>query len=361
MNRRDFLKMLLATPFIFYSNKAEANNMKLIANNSPDISYFGRWLNGYTGFGATYIKAKFTGTKIGAILKSPGIWWRVHIDDNEPIKFTANGEVLLAQNLKDGEHEIKLVRSTEGQAGIAYFGGFIVEKNANLTKAQRSAHTLEFIGDSITAGAMNDGVLTKTNYNEIGDNDASYGPVLARMIGAEYSVVAKSGQGVAINYGERPPFTMPHAADLYNWTFFSNSFEENHIDWEPKNFPVDAVFVAYGTNDFVTPYEKPDEHLFKRKYKRIIRNIREKNGNVPIICLLIPSQKHVPLAAKYISETVQQLQVLGDNNVNYIEINKNKPLLSPKDFIGDNIHPTKEGSKKVAEFLLPKVKKLLNW
>lgn len=361
MNRREFITGLLTSPFLFYFNNAEANNMKLIENNSPNISYFGRWLNGYSGFGATYIKARFTGTKIGAILKSPGIWWRVSVDNNEPVKFTANGKVLFAQNLDNKEHEILLVRSTEGQAGIAYFGGFIIEKDAEIIKSPRQVHTLEFIGDSITAGAMNDGILTSANYNEIGDNDASYGPVLARMIGAEYSVVAKSGQGVAINYGERPPFTMPHAADLYNWTFFSNGFENNNPEWDANNFPVEAVFVAYGANDFLTPYEKPNETHFKREYKRIIRNIRIKNGNIPIICLIVPSHITLPVAYKYISDAVNELKILGDNNINYIEINKNRPLLSPNEFIGDNVHPTKEGSKKVAEFLLPKVKKLLNW
>ena len=361
MNRRNFVKMMLAAPFSIYFNSAEASSMKLFDNNAPEISYFGRWRNGYTGFGATYIKVKFTGKKIGAILKSPGVWWRVSVDNGKKRKFTADGEVILAENLENKEHEILLVRSTEGQAGVSYFGGFLLENNAKLIKSERKNRTLEFIGDSITAGAMNDGKLNSANYNEIGDNDAAYGPVLARMLNAEYSVVAKSGQGAAVNYSERPPFNMPHAADLYNWTFFSNTFDENNIEWEAKNFPVDATFVAYGVNDFLTPYEKPSEQQFKRGYKRIIRNIRRKNGNIPIICLIIPSQKTVPFAAKYVSETVNELQILGDKNIHYIEINEKVPLLKASDFIGDNVHPTKEGSKKTAEFLLPKVKKILNW
>lgn len=353
--------MMLAAPFSIYFNNAEASNMKLFNNNAPEISYFGRWQNGYTGFGATYIRVKFTGEKIGAILKSPGVWWRVSVDNGKKKKLTADGEIMLAENLENKEHEILLVRSTEGQAGVAYFGGFLLENNAKLIKSARKKHTLEFIGDSITAGAMNDGNRTAINYNEIGDNDAAYGPKLARMLNAEYSVVAKSGQGVAVNYSERPPFNMPHGADLYEWTFFSNAFDENHIEWDAKNFPVDATFVAYGANDFLTPYEKPSEEEFKRGYKRIIRNVRQKNGDIPIICLIIPSQKTVPFAAKYILDTVKELQILGDKNIYYIEINEHKPLLQPNDFIGDNVHPTKQGSKKVAEFLFPKVKKILNW
>lgn len=361
MNRRDFLKALMATPLAFYFNKAEANGMKLIENNSPDISYFGRWLNGYSDFGAAYIKIKFTGTQIGAILKSPGIWWRYSIDNGDQIKFTANGEVMFARNLENKEHELYLVRSTEGQAGIAYFGGFLIENDATLIKYARKTRALEFIGDSITAGAMNDGPRTPTNYNEIGDNDASYGPVLARMLDAEYSVVAKSGQGVAVNYSERPPFSLPHAADMYNWTFFSDTFQDNHIEWETKNFPVDAVFVGYGVNDFVTPYEKPTKEIFKREYKRLIRNIQLKNGNIPIICLSLYSAKLVSSPSDYIDETVNELRLLGNKNIYFININEDKSLIKPENFIGDNLHPTKEGSKKIAEFLYPKVKKILNW
>lgn len=361
MNRRDFIKMLAASPIAFYLGEAEAKAMRQFNNDAPEISYFGRWENGYTGFGATYIKTRFTGENIRAILKSPGIWWRVYIDNEGGRKFTANGNVLLAQNLENKEHEIKLVRSTEGQAGIAYFGGFIVDNNAKLLPCKKNSRALEFIGDSITAGAMNDGILTETNYNEVGDNDASYGPVLARMLDAEYSVVAKSGQGVAINYSELPPYTMPHAADLYNWAFFYNDFNANNIDWDAKKFHVDATFIAYGTNDFTTPYEKPTEIQFKEHYKKIVKNIRKKNGDIPIICLMIPSPENVPFAAKFISETVDEIKNSGDKNIHYIEINKDKPLLKPSDFVDGKVHPTKAGSKKVAEFLLPRVKKILNF
>lgn len=361
MNRRDFLKALIASPMAFYFKKVEAGEMKLFDNKTPEISYFGRWIDGYTGFGASYIRVRFTGTKIGAVLKSPNIWWRAFIDNELERKFTANGELLLAQNLEDREHEIFLTRSSEGQAGISYFGGFLVEDNAKLITSPKKPHTLEFIGDSITAGAMNDGVYDGTNYDDVGDNNASYGPVLARMLNAEYSVIAKSGQGVAINYAENPPFTMPHAADLYNWAFFYDSFNEKNIIWNNTDFPIDATFVAYGTNDFTTPYQKPSEEDFKYNYEKIIKNIREKNGNIPIICIHIPFAKNAPFAAKYISETVMRIKNQGDKNIYYIEINEKKPLLEPSDFVDGQVHPTKEGSKKVAEFLFPRVKKILGW
>ena len=361
MNRRDFLKLSVALPAFLTFGKVEAKGMIFHKNDSPEISYFGRWQNGYTGFGATYIKVKFTGNKIGAVLKSPGVWWRVSVDGGELRKFTANGEVTLAENLQQGEHELFLARSTEGQAGIAYFGGFYLESGEKLIKSKRKRRAIEIIGDSISAGAMNDGVLTSTNYNEVGDGLGAFGPVLANLLDAEFSVVAKSGQGVAVNYTERPPFSMPHAADLYDWTFFSNDFNSDNPEWDAKNFPVDATIVAYGTNDFTTPYEKPSEADFKAEYRRLIRKIRAKNGNIPIICIRPSSKGNVPFAANYINDTVKYFQELNDQNIYYIEVNHKRPLLKKTDYVDGAVHPNKIGSKKIAEFLLPKVKSIMKW
>ena len=359
MNRRDFLKLSVALPAFLTFGKVEAKDMNFFKNDLPEITYFGRWQNGYTGFGATYVKAKFTGRKIGAMLKSPGIWWRVSIDGGELRKFTANGEVTLAENLPQGEHELFIARSTEGQAGIAYFGGLYLEPGEKLIKSKRKQHAIEIIGDSISAGAMNDGVLTSTNYTEVGDGLGAFGPILANLLDADYSVVAKSGQGVAVNYTEHPPFSMPHAADLYDWTFFSNDFDPNNPEWDAKKFPVDATIIAYGTNDFTTPYEKPSEADFKAGYRRLVRKVRDKNGSIPIISIMPTPKDVAPYAAKYIRETVEYFNELGDKNIHYVEINNKKPLLNQSDYADGEVHPNKNGSKKIAEFLLPKVKNII--
>ena len=58
-----------------------------IPADSPEIQYFGRWdaQEGVyrCGYGATYIKANFTGTSLKADISGDGIWWRVSIDGGE--------------------------------------------------------------------------------------------------------------------------------------------------------------------------------------------------------------------------------------------------------------------------------------
>ena len=51
----------------------------------------------------------------------------------------------------------------------------------------------------------------------------------------------------------------------------------------------------------------------------------------------------------------------GYKDVYYIPVNNRKPLLSSEDYVGDDTHPTAEGSRKFAEFLKDRVAKILNW
>ena len=223
---------------------------------SQEIEYFGRWdeKDGVqrSGYGATYIKANFTGTSLKADLEGEGIWWRVSIDGGKFRRFgSAGADTVLAQGLAPGQHSVLLVRSNEGQAGIAEFRGFVLDDGERLCAADpKKTRRLEFVGDSITAGALNDGKLENYNYNDVEDGDMAYGPQLARMLGADYSVVAKSGQGVVRNYAESRPYSGVHAVDSYMWTFFSNDFGPQNLPWDTSRFPVDAIIIFMGTNDY---------------------------------------------------------------------------------------------------------------
>jgi len=57
---------------------------------------------------------------------------------------------------------------------------------------------MSFVDIYITAGAKNDSPPTAP-YDDIENNDMAYGPQLARMLDAEYSVLGKSGEGVIHN------------------------------------------------------------------------------------------------------------------------------------------------------------------
>lgn len=329
------------------------------------LAFHGRWQTEMTkaicGQGAAYIKARFRGRRIGARMEDSSCWWRYSIDGTQYDRIRFSGEVTpLADKLSDGEHEITLVRSTEGEAGISTFKGFVLEDDDYLLEMKEPKKLqLEFVGDSILAGGFNDRAGHVGDYYDVEDNDMSFGPQLARMMGADYSVLGKSGEGVVHNYGETWPSHEVHTADRYPWTCYSFDGKADHAVWDFAAHPSDAVIISIGTNDFTDPMRKPEERDFIEGYKRLLTVVRSYNPEIPIICVEAVPTMIGPRAARWTETAVKEMKKQGDKALYYIPLNKPEPLLDDGDYVGDGTHPTKEGSKKIALYLLDKVKKII--
>ncbi len=162
-------KLLLAAALLglgLYVGVPGAEAAVSIAPNDANLQYFGRWdmrdaANYQCAQGAVYIKANFTGTSLKVNLRDPNDKWRVSIDGGPFRKFKPRGQgTVLAENLQPGTHKLLLVRSTEGYMGVSQLKGFELDDGAQLLAPDaRKGRTLEFVGDSITAGAKNDGEL----------------------------------------------------------------------------------------------------------------------------------------------------------------------------------------------------------
>ena len=341
-------------------------NVTKIPAGSPKIQYFGRWEKSANlcrcAQGATYIKANFTGTSLTADLTDPGNWWRVSIDGGAFRKFQPQGEhTALTANLPHGRHNVLLVRSTEGYMGISEFRGFCLDQQEILLPPPpQKTRRLEFIGDSITAGAKNDGPPDGP-YNDIEDNDMAFGPQLARMLDADYSVLGKSGEGVIHNWAESWPGQEVHTADRYPWTFYSDKISPDNPLWNPLNFPVDGIIIAIGTNDFTDSCHQPTGEEFSHGYKKLIQTVRQLNPHTPIICIEPVPCWLPPQIRIWIKTTVTELNDLGDKKLYFIPLNEKRPLLETSDYAGDNTHPLKTGAKKMALYLKDKVANILGW
>ena len=87
--------------------------------------------------------------------------------------------------------------------------------------------------------------------------------------------------------------------------------------------------------------------------------VRKYNPQTPIICVEALPTMIGPRAGRWTATAVKELQRQGDKALYYIPLNKDKPLMDDEDYVGDGTHPSKEGSKKIALFLLDKVKNIL--
>lgn len=360
-----------------------------IPANSPAIHYEGRWQEEADGSraaaqGAVYIKAAFTGTKVSVKLRDGNNRWLVTIDGQPAKKITAakaGQPTLLAENLPAGSHALRLERATEGLYGISHFDGLITDsadltdsagsnsspavkaasaKSAPSIRSQNSRLSttkklrLEFVGDSITAGFRNDGQKRGRNDADIEDGSMSFAPQLAQRLGADYSVLAKSGEGVVHNWGAAWPDKGLHTEERYRWTFFGGAKVKGNTLWQSEKRPVDAVIIAMGTNDFSDKKRRPYHNEYVKAYLSLIRTVHAMNPQASILCLEPLPAMITPVAGLWIEEACRTAAAEG-LPVSYLPLNSHGPLLAPEDFVGDGTHPTKAGSAKLADFLLSHV------
>lgn len=349
------------------AGRAEAAVM--VAPNDAHLQYFGRWDKSNAqeyqcAQGAVYIKANFTGTSIKAKLRDPNDKWRVSIDGGAFQKIKPRGnETVFAENLKPGTHKLLFVRSTEGYMGTTQFRGFELDDGARLEAPDPlKTRRLEFVGDSITAGAKNDGELKGENYNDIEDNDQAYGPKVSRMLDADYSIVAKSGEGVVHNWADPWPSHQVHTADRYVWTMYSDRKEGSHPRWDAKQFPVDATIVAMGTNDFSKPAKhSPTKEEFVAGYVNLIETIRAVNPGKKIICTEPVPNWGGKRGRAWVRAAVDQVTAEGMKDVYFIAINDPQPLLAESDYAHDSTHPLQTGHQKIAAYLKDKIAAIMGW
>ena len=346
-----------------------ASAATMIAPNDANLQYFGRWDKSNAqeyqcAQGAVYIKANFTGTSIKAKMRDPNDKWRVSIDGSAFKKIKPKGsETVLAENLKPGTHKLLFVRSTEGYMGTTKFYGFELDDGAKLEKPDPlKTRRLEFVGDSITAGAKNDGELKGENYNDIEDNDQAYGPKVSRMLGADYSIVAKSGEGVVHNWADPWPSNQVHTADHYVWTMYSDRKSGEHSLWDAKDFPIDATIVAMGTNDFSKPAQhSPTRDEFVAGYVHLIKTIRSVNPGKKIICTEPVPGWVGKRGRDWVKAAVDQVTGEGMKEVYFLAINDPQPLLEESDYAHDSTHLLQTGHQKIADYLKDKIAAIMGW
>lgn len=330
---------------------------------SPAIHYEGRWQeNGgcyEAAQGAVYLETDFTGTRIAAHLQDHENRWLVSIDGgpSRKVRAAADGPTVLAEGLTNGRHTLRLERATEGSYGVSRFAGLEAEA-FDAPARQASSLRLEFVGDSITAGFRNDGIKHGHNDAAIEDGSMAFAPQLARLLGADYSIVAKSGEGVVHNWGAPWPDRGLHTEERYRWTLYGAHKTPGNTIWQSEKLPVSAVVLALGTNDFSDKERRPYHEEYVQAWTSLIRRVHAMNPAAPIICLEPLPAAISPLAGLWIEESCELAQREGIP-AHYIALNADGPLLVPGDFVGDGTHPTKAGSARLARYLAPRLASFL--
>ena len=395
------LLALLAAGLVFCGTAVAAN---LVPATSPRVKTMGRWIpadNGclYAGRGAVIASVDFegTGVQVQMFNDSEGdVWWLKKLDDGPLLRFKSRmGINNLYADIPYGKHTLTIIRETEGMRGVTILRGFFFtdEKAAADTRepaitsstvkkdnagkgnagkkkpllskkngdepeeppAPQVPHrkSIEIIGDSVAAGAF---IYPEGDYFQRESGYLAFGPRLARMLNADWSCVASSGEGAVRNNEEKAPYNAKHADDQIERAFYT----QTEPRWNNGMDDPDLVILAYGENDFNDNTHRPSDSYFKEQYKKLILKLREFRPKSVIFCMtpanIVTSRQAVP----GMSGAVEELRAEGDTKVFFIDLNEQGQLLDQSDFL-DGVHPLASGHEKIARYLLEQVRNILGW
>jgi len=412
------LLALLAAGLVFCGSAAAAKLVPAASPRVKTMGRWIPADNGclYAGRGAVIASVEFegTGAQVQMFSDSQGdVWWLKKLDDGPMLRFKSKmGINDLYADLPYGKHTLTIIRETEGMRGVTILRGFYFtgeketaepaagtpaavtadtrksnaekgstgiskaekknrknhkaeKKNAIVSKtvkdepeappAPQVPHRkyIEIVGDSVAAGAF---IYPDGDYFQRESGYLAFGPRLARMLNADWSCVASSGEGAVRNNEEKAPYNAKHAADQIERAFYT----QIEPRWSSGMDDPDLVILAYGENDFNDAEHRPTDIYFKRQYKNLILKLREFRPDSVIFCVtpanIVTSRQAVP----GMSGAVDELRAEGDTKVYFIDLNEQGQLLDGSDFL-DGVHPLASGHEKMARFLLEKVRTILEW
>jgi lysophospholipase L1-like esterase len=267
--------------------------------------------------------------------------------------------IAIADKLPPGVHSLLIAKRSETNMKPCTFFGLIIDNKCKLIRPQiDQSRTIEFIGDSYTAGFGNEYpsracapekseeiLLKSTNTNK------AFGPVLAKSFKADYQVNAYSGKGLVRNYnGVDKGREFPVYYDkLYISKVNTGTVAPlwNFSSWHPQ-----VVVIGLGLNDFLADPPYADTIQNDSAYAALLRMLREKHPGVKMVCCATsvwPTQALIPR----VKAIVANEKASGKDDVFYFEYHTENDALYG--------HPSTEDSKKIARELQPLIAEITKW
>lgn len=299
----------------------------------------------------------FTGTAASAAIQTSnttfsGTFLDVYVDDSsEPLVLKLGNrpkEVVLAENLENTKHTIRVVkRSENGWGGTAAIEKLMVQGQFEQSPA-KPTRAIEVIGDSITCGYGNlaDGNRINTYRPQDQEGTKTYATYMAAEFGAQCNVISKSGIGFAFNSGGGTTNTM---RDVYPYTDYFNLGTDTLWDFEKNS--CDVVVIALGTNDT----SAPSAQAYYEGAKAFLQMVREKNPDSYIIWA------YEIMTASYNQElrkVIEESNEAGDNKVFYHTLGL---MDKTTDGVGAAGHPSMATHEKDGAGLADFVAQITGW
>jgi lysophospholipase L1-like esterase len=235
-----------------------------------------------------------------------------------------------------GRHHLVLFKRSEANAGTVRFRGVEIDQDAKIWLPPLVPYKvrMEFIGDSITAGACNeDGDVDQWNNRRTHNAALSYAAMTANAFSADYRNIAVSGMGIATGWVDQK------AGEVWDRVYPNPASPRADLSkWTPQ-----IVFVNFGENDasFPNAHGQPFPTNYTSGYVSLVEAIRKTYPAARIILLrggMYNSAQSEPLRKAW-EASVTQLEVT-DKSVSYFVFKhwtKNHPRVADDHAMADEL------------------------
>ncbi|WP_328835688.1 GDSL-type esterase/lipase family protein [Streptomyces europaeiscabiei] len=287
--------------------------------SDPNIAYVGRWdtssgTTAVANWTGAYVQASFTGTTV-KVKARDAVNFYVSVDGG-PDVFHAGvrGTVnLTPQPLVSGTHTLRITY----RSGDTAFQGLVLDSGARTVAPGAPAGLIEFVGDSITAGALTDRLALD-----------SYAWKTGERLGMRHTQIARSGYCRVAQSG---------CTGLSGQFFKSAS--TGATNWDFSRYRASAVVINLGTNDIGHGVSGA---AFQSAYTAFLRDVRAKYPDAVLFAVQT-------LKKRYVTETraaVGARNNAGDGKVRYVDTSG--WLTDGADYEDGNGHPNEAGHTRFA-------------
>jgi len=259
------------------------------------------------------IELRFSGTSCAVKILGDGGLYNIFINDSQFVEHFDTLETVypLVNGLRDSIHFLRITKRFEGRAGrFVSVKGFYVDSGKTLHPLGKEPfHKIEFIGGSNLLGFGTEAATLRcAKPSDFSNTHLSFGPAAARLLGAQYHVIAMSGRGLLRNWRS------PYISGRRTFTLFYNRTVKSDpkSKWDFNSWVPHVVVINLGNNDYSSKPHPPKE-LFQIHYLNFIQEIKTRNPQVQIVCV---TSSREPLRT-YVRELVEKEREAGNAQIHF--------------------------------------------
>lgn len=260
------------------------------------------------------------------------------------------------------KHLVEIIKASESAMSTCALRSISTDDDAKVTPAQLKERYIEFAGDSITCGyGVDDEVAEHSFRTSTEDATKAYAYLTAKALDADHSLASLSGYGIISGYSgdglRRPDQLLPTYYGKMGFSYGSmQGVYPQDVKWDFTTRQPDVVVINLGTNDqsFTRNIEALCEE-YCSTYQAFIRNIRSKNPNAYILCMLgVMGEALCPYAEKAVEIYKKET---GDTKISFHGFTEQLA----EDGRAADWHPSQLTHRKTADKLFHIIKSIMNW